>query len=818
MITATAPRVLTRLLQGAFDAFPQTCAIREGDVEVTYRQLEQTATTVAAALADREIEPGDRVVIYSRRTAQAIASMVGIWKAGAVVVPVSLDTPPLRLAGIAEDAGAALILTDASGREALGDQAGYPLLDLSTVAVPGAAGLPAVEVSSQDLAYVIYTSGTSGRPKGVMIEHGSICVRFRDWDERYGLTRKPLRILQVSKLGFDVFTGDVVKALGSGGTLVLCPEECVLDPHELYRMIVANAIDYLDVVPGVVRLLVEMLEESGHSLESLSMLNCGADRWSAAEYRRFRKVTRVAHLFNSYGVTECTVESTVFEDDGSTLDRKQTLPIGSVLGSDRLLIVDEALQPVPSETIGQICIGGPCVARGYVNRPDLDTAAFFERCDPDAEPVRFYKTGDLGRMDAHGVVEFLGRMDSQIKIRGQRIEPAEIERVLESLPGIARCAVCFDAAQEQLVAFVRMQRGVPFKQDSIIRELGKHLTPAMVPARFVPMMELPMSVNGKVDTRRLLEWVPRRYKVSHDLYLARSVAELQHRLAGHDIDIPALTAEFVKPGYHSGVLVAGSLADGVGTAVSDLDLLVLLDRPEALKKLPQLLCAAPVHYLPVAAAGDTQASLFLNGIEIDLQLVVDPTAAAGVPAVARGGDGQLSVESGLGVKFLSKLSSDWVVQGPQVVERWQRYYCIEQFRLQRILLEFTAASKNLEDLGAGVGLEPGHVGVLGINVVASLLRGVLYFNGYRGLSRMWMRVLGRMLETADEDTCRVLREGRSLMFPGLLPTAEAESGYCRSVHALWNATRALLVRDSDLQPVIESILHRFDVSPGAMLE
>ncbi len=808
---------LAALFRRTFAAFRGACALRDEYSELTYEQLDRISDAVADALAQRGTARGDRVVLYAKRTAHAVASMVGIWKAGAGVVPVSLDTPPLRLAYIVGDADASLVLVDGAGRESLGEHASAPVVDLLPLCRAEAARDRApVALSPHDLAYVIYTSGTSGKPKGVMIEHRSIVRRFCDWDERFGLTRKPPRILQVAKLGFDVFTADVVKALGSGGTLVICPDESVLDPYKLCEALITNSIDYLDIVPAIVRLLVDVLEETGQSLESLSILNCGADRWTAAEYRRFRKVTRVAHLFNGYGLTECTVENTLFEDDGVTLDRKQTLPIGTALASDRLIIVDDALDPVPPDVPGQICIGGPCVARGYLNRPDLNATAFFERRDPEGTPVRFYKTGDLGRMDAQGVVEFLGRMDAQIKIRGQRIELGEIERVLENEEGVGGCAVCFEPTEERLIAFLRMERGARFNAEPLARSLESQLPRFMIPTQWVPVGELPMTSNGKVDRARLLELAPpaarRRRKHPHDLHLSQSVAELQERLGARDIDLQSVIAEFVKPGYSAGVLVAGSLADRVATDVSDLDLLVLLEHPRSLKRPPRELFGAPVAYLPGAAEGDTQASLFLGGIEIDLQLVFDPVVAAGGPAVVRGNDGGVSIESGLGVKFLSKLSSDWVVQGPEIVERWQRHYRIDQFRLQRVLHEFTAASKNLEDLRSGIGLEVGHVGVLGINVVSSLLRVVLYFNGYRGLSRMWMRVLGRMLATADEETGEVLRQGRRLMFPELLRNADAELRYCQQVHALWSSIRSLLARDSEIEPAIESILHRFDVS------
>jgi amino acid adenylation domain-containing protein len=482
--------------------------------------------------------------------------------------------------------------------------------------VAGDRQAPFPPVTPHDLAYIIYTSGTSGQPKGIMIEHGSIACRYHDWEAVFGLARSAVRLLQVAKLGFDVFVGDVVKVLGSGGVLVMCPGEAVLDPARLHALLVGEAIDYVDIVPAVLRHLLEHLEATGDDLACLGTLNVGADLWTKDEYARARRVTRVPRLFNSYGVTEVTVENTLFEDDGTALDARSTLPIGSALPSDTILLLDDDLNPVAPGQTGQICIGGPCVARGYVNRPELNERAFFER-----DGVRFYKTGDLGRADANGVIEFLGRIDFQVKINGYRIELEEIERVLEQFPTVRQAVVCYDSARRALTAFVRTVDGTALRTSECSAHLTAKLPSYMVPARFVVIDAFPLNQNGKVDRVGLTRELAAEPK-GHDLHESRSLSELQARLERRGLDLLSLVNEFVKPTAPFGLRVTGALANGTATEASPLELLVLLDVLDgagALKKRKRDVAGCAVQY------DDTRgrATLTIDGLEIALDFALD---------------------------------------------------------------------------------------------------------------------------------------------------------------------------------------------------
>jgi amino acid adenylation domain-containing protein len=660
-------------------------AVKDANREYSYRELTALVGALAREMRDRGVGRGDAVAIYADRTAHVVAAILAILRAGAAFVPVSLDTPPARLAFFLSDANPSLLLTDRLGRDQLaGLELRIGMVAIDTLPpTSGRGDGPAVAVSPDDLAYIIYTSGTTGRPKGVMIEHGSIARRFHDWDSVYSLSGSRCRCLQLAKLGFDVFTADLVKALCAGGVLVLCPSDAVLDPAQLYRWLVEEAIDYVEMVPAVLRKLMEYLEASGQDLAGLGMINCGADLWSKDEYKRCRRVTKVSRLFNTYGVTECAVESTVFEDDGVILDRKTTLPIGRALASDEILIVDEALDPVAPGVSGQICIGGPCVSRGYLNRPELNRLAFFSRAGRDGEIIRYYKTGDLGRVDADQVIEFLGRLDSQVKIHGHRVELEEVERTLERYPPVRQAVVCFDSSQQTLIAHVRTVDGKPLEPSESAAYLARHLPRYMIPKRILVVETFPLSQNGKIDRAKLthesaaFQAGGAGKRRPHDLHESRNLADLNERLRRRDLDLLSLVREFVKPSSRFGLVIGGELADGAATEVSDLNLLVLLNDGGAMKRRKQEISGNVVNFGP--SSGDhTQISLFVDGVKIGLDFMVNAEISldGSAPGVQNGVAGRVS-DDPWRAKLLGWLASGWIVHGREVVERWRHYYQVD---------------------------------------------------------------------------------------------------------------------------------------------
>jgi amino acid adenylation domain-containing protein len=282
----------------------------------------------------------------------------------------------------------------------------------------------------KDLAYVIFTSGTSGKPKGVMIEHASLTNAYFGWEEIYELRSRVRCHLQMASFAFDVFAGDWVRALCSGGRLVLCPREFLMDPPKLYELMRSKQIDCAEFVPAVLRNLADYLEQQGGQLDFLKLLIAGSDVWHAAESRRFQSLCGPeTRIINSYGLTEATIDSTWFLANDLDLPDDRAVPIGSSFLNVQSHILDAELQPLPIGVPGELHIGGQGVARGYFRDPELTRERFIADPFSDDPKARLFKTGDLARRLPDGMIELLGRTDHQVKIRGMRVELSEVESI-----------------------------------------------------------------------------------------------------------------------------------------------------------------------------------------------------------------------------------------------------------------------------------------------------------------------------------------------------------------------------------------------------
>src|SRR5262249_2159947 len=292
---------------------------------------------------------------------------------------------------------------------------------------------PKVDVGPENLAYIVYTSGSTGAPKGVMVQHAGLANAYRAWESAYGLRSGPSRHLQMAGFGFDVFTGDWVRSLCSGGALVSWPREALVDPEALLDLIVRERIDVAEFVPAVAESLAGFLEERGRSLDAMGLAIVGSDVWNAGQHERLRRLAVGARVINSYGLTETTIDSTYFEGDLSGVPTDRTAPIGRPMAGTRIYVLDASLHPAPVGVPGELYIGGLGVARGYRNGPALTAERFVP--DPFSAPgSRMYHTGDRARWRPDGTLEFLGRADDQVKIRGFRVEPGEIEAALSAHP------------------------------------------------------------------------------------------------------------------------------------------------------------------------------------------------------------------------------------------------------------------------------------------------------------------------------------------------------------------------------------------------
>jgi len=491
---------------------PHRTAVVSDGAALTYGELERRSNRLAHHLIRHGAGPEQVVGILLDRSPLLIVAVLGVLKAGAAFLALDPAAPERRLRSLIDQARAALVITSEDLVAVIPGPGPVPVvLDPGPEMLSGEPDQkPSTMVLPDNLASLVFTSGSTGAPKGVMVRHRSLVNAAQAWNDAYRLDGEVRCHLQAAAFTFDVFTGDLVRALTTGGRLVLCPRESLLSPAELLALVDEQEVDCVELVPAVLRILLEHLEATGRRLDRMRLLICGSDTWYGAEHRRVRGVLgETTRLVSSFGLTEGTIDTTWFE--GGLPPARDTLPvpIGRPFPGMRVAVLDGEGGRCPIGVPGELHVGGDALARGYAGRPGLTAERFVP--DPDArEPgARLYRTGDLARWRADGNLELLGRIDGQLKISGVRIEPGEIETVLGRHRAVRRSVVLAreagsGAAGARLVAFVVPSADPPSVAE--LREhLGQELPPAMVPSAFVMLERLPLTPSGKVDRRALGE-------------------------------------------------------------------------------------------------------------------------------------------------------------------------------------------------------------------------------------------------------------------------------------------------------------------------
>ncbi|HVR96883.1 MAG TPA: amino acid adenylation domain-containing protein, partial [Thermoanaerobaculia bacterium] len=409
------------------ERMPDAVAASFEDQALSYRELDRRANRLAHRLIGLGIKPDDRVGVRLERSLEMIIALLGVLKAGAAYVPLEPTYPAERLA----------LLVASSGIEVVLDRR-LPDTEPDTA--------PAVHVEQDHLAYVIYTSGSTGTPKGAMVPHRGIVNRLLWMQEAYPLAPGD-RVLQKTPFSFDVSLGELFGPLLAGARLVFARPEGHKDPAYLAELIAREGITSLHFVPSMLGAFLEV----GADLSSVRRVLASGEALPLELVRRFFEKVPGVELLNLYGPTEASVEVSVWACDPERL----AVPIGRPISNLRLHVVNRELRPQPAGIPGELLLGGVGLARGYLGRPDLTAAAFVP--DPFAEGGRLYRTGDLCRLLPDGNVEFLGRIDHQVKVRGFRIELGEIETVLGQHPGVARAVVV--VLEERLVAYLVLRAG-----------------------------------------------------------------------------------------------------------------------------------------------------------------------------------------------------------------------------------------------------------------------------------------------------------------------------------------------------------------------
>jgi amino acid adenylation domain-containing protein len=512
---------------------PDAVAVSSEAGSLTYAELNARANRLAQWLRARGVGPDVRVGICVERGAEMVAGVLAVLKAGGAYVPLDPAYPADRLRFMLEDSAPAVLLTQ-------GPLAGmFAGIDVPVVDVAGDAGAWDAEPESDPrpaglapdhLAYVIYTSGSTGRPKGVMNQHRTLVNRL-SWGQKAWRLGADEAVLGQTSLSFDGHVRELLWPLTAGARVVLARPDGHREPAYLAELVRREAITTLNLVPS---LLQALLEHPGFAAcGGVRRILCGGEALPSALVRQVRDVLPGAELHNLYGPSEAATALTAPECDGG--EARAVVPIGRPIANTRVYVLDGGGQPVPVGVAGELCIAGTGVARGYLGRPGMTAERFVP--DPfSSEPGgRMYRTGDRTRRLADGRVEFLGRTDFQLKVRGFRVEPGEIEARLLDVPQVreAVAAVHGEGGGQRLVAYFTASQAV--EAEALRAHLAERLPEHMVPAAYVRLDALPLTPSGKLDRRAL-------------------PAPDADAFAARDYEAPATTAEDTVAGIWAEVL------------------------------------------------------------------------------------------------------------------------------------------------------------------------------------------------------------------------------------------------------------------------
>ena len=519
--TYDASLLVHEMVDAQVERNPDAIAVVSEEAHVSYRMLKRRSDHVAHHLGSLGIGPETLVGICIEKSADLLVGLLGILKAGAAYVPLDVNHPTERIAYMLEDSEARVVLTEKSLCSKLSSFAAKIVFvdDDCMRLIPGEGAKPLPQVTAQNLAYAIYTSGSTGKPKGVAISHGALGNYIR-WARDAYLREEQMSFPLYSSLAFDLTVTSLYTPLTVGG-LVEVHRETLLN-----QLVRETQAEVLKLTPSHLM----MIKDQDNRQSVLRRLIVGGEalETSLAEAIH-RSFGGVVEIYNEYGPTEATV-GCMIERWNAGLERGKTVGIGRPAANSSILILDRNMQPVVESVRGELHIGGAGLARGYLRRPDLTAEKFVP--DPfSREPgARLYKSGDLARYRADGSLDFLGRIDEQIKVRGVRIEPAEVEAALLENEAVRNAKITTqkdESGAVQLVAYLDLKEATGFSADGMRRFLAKKLPDCMIPNAFVAVGSLPTSANGKIDLRTLKAMPECRPKLQTSYVAPRANLEQQ---------------------------------------------------------------------------------------------------------------------------------------------------------------------------------------------------------------------------------------------------------------------------------------------------
>ena len=492
---AFAFQPVTKLFEEQVRLHPDKCAVASSKEQFTYAQLNERANKIANSLIEKGVGRETIVGIVLERCCDFYAVRQGILKAGGAFAVAAPDYPDDRIQFILEDAGAPFVITTkeiAQKRRELFEKLPCSVLWLEELLEHQNTENPDTEINEHDLCYCIYTSGSTGKPKGVMIEHLNL-ANFVNPNpknaETYGYVSRGSVSLSMAAMTFDVSVLEEFIPLTNGLTAVIASDDEILNPLMLGKLIVENSVDIMTTTPTYLSNMID-LPQLREAAAQIKVFDVGAEAFPPALYDKIRAVNPDAYIMNGYGPTETTISCTM-----KVITDSKNITIGAPNGNVKVYVVDKDNTVLPDGETGELVVAGLGVGRGYINLPEKTTEVFIE-----LNGERAYKTGDLARINADGEIEFFGRIDNQIKLRGLRIELGEIEEVINSFTGIVT-SITVPVDNKYLCCYFMADRRIDSEELSAYA--SESLAHYMVPDVFVQMDKMPLTANGKIDKNAL---------------------------------------------------------------------------------------------------------------------------------------------------------------------------------------------------------------------------------------------------------------------------------------------------------------------------
>ncbi len=612
-------KVLQELFAEQVGKTPNNLAVIFGDRKLTYQELNERSNQLARSLRERGVRP-DQIVglMVNDNTIEMIIGMISILKAGGAFLPIDPDFPKERIEYMVEDSKTPVLLIQGKLRDEIRFEGEVINLDNQSSFAGDSSDLEKINQPG-DLAYVIYTSGSTGKPKGVQIEHTSIVNQIFGLEKIYTFDSS-LRHILLAPITFDPSVQQIFLPLTSGGKLFLVSKSTKQNIKELGDFIVSNRIDIVNTVPSLMNVLLNHTN-SNDGLNFKYVILAG-EVFSKNLYLRLRESLSAEKIINIYGPSEATINTTLYECKPEEINT--TIPIGKPLMNYNVLILDEHQNMVPIGAHGEICISGVGLARGYLNNPKLTAEKFVT--NPFIPGEKMYRTGDLGRWTVDGNIEFLGRIDHQVKVSGIRVELGEIETVLGQHPAVKETVVIDlqdHIGNTRLVAYV-----VPYQEqmltiDELRLFLKKKLPGYMVPSAYVIVDALPLTPHGKVDRRALPAPEPVRQEPEDTFVPPRDELEYQvamiwERVLG--IKRIGLRDDFFRLGGTSliGMVLLAQIEKLTGKNIplsAFLNASTIEQMVSMLRKSEEELSASWSPIVPIQSGGSNPPIFFVHGAD-----------------------------------------------------------------------------------------------------------------------------------------------------------------------------------------------------------